>query len=33
MKKTGGMVFIAVALGAASGWGAIQNVLCSTFPM
>lgn len=33
MKKTGGMVFIAVALGAASGWGAIQNVLCSTFPI
>ena len=33
MKKTGGTIFIAVALGAASGWGAIQNVLCSTFPI
>ena len=26
-------MFVAVALGAATGWGAIQNVLCSTFPV
>ncbi len=33
MKNKGWLMFIAVALGAATGWGAIQNVLCSTFPM
>ena len=33
MKNKGWMMFVAVAMGAATGWGAIQNVLCSTFPI
>lgn len=33
MKKTGWLTFVAIALGAATGWGAIQNVLCTTFPI
>ncbi|NCA81343.1 MAG: zinc ABC transporter substrate-binding protein [Opitutae bacterium] len=33
MKKNGWLMFVAVAMGAATGWGAMQNVLCSTFPI
>ena len=33
MKKSGWLTFVAITLGAATGWGVTQNVLCTTFPI